>query len=88
MTVVATTLLTGPLLLAGCWGPDAMCSDGEYPVLAVNSTTGGACVPVGEQPPRGYVRHPDGKVPRHEGDSWDTYWDSHMLDESGREVPA
>lgn len=88
MTAVATTGMLGLLLLAGCWGPDAMCSSGEYPVKAVNSTSGGVCVANDEDPPAGFVRYPEGKVPQHVGDEWDTYWDTHILDESGHEKPA
>ncbi|WP_306215583.1 SCO0607 family lipoprotein [Actinoplanes sp. RD1] len=84
--LLASTMVL--LTLSGCWGPDAMCGNGEYPVKAVNSTTGGACVPDGEEPPAGYVRYPEGKTPTHVGDKWDTYWDTHTLDENGRESPA
>jgi hypothetical protein len=70
----------------GCSIREAICSSGEYPVAAVNSLTGRACVPDGEQPPSGYVRFPKGKEPQHVGDEWDKYWDEHKLDERGAEV--
>jgi hypothetical protein len=59
-------------LLVGCSAEDATCGGDEYPVLAVGST-GSTCVPEGEEPPKGYVRYPEGKVPEHVGDKWDTY---------------
>ena len=83
----AAIFLPGMILLGGC-APEAICSDGEYPVAAVRSTTGRACVADDEQPPAGYVRFPDGKVPQHVDDEWDLYWQSHMLDATGRELTA
>ncbi|MFE0455870.1 SCO0607 family lipoprotein [Streptomyces sp. NPDC058914] len=76
------------VLLTGCSIEEASCGGGEYPVLAVGST-GSACVPDGEQPPAGYARYPEGKVPEHVGDKWDEYWSTHTLDEKGNiiEVP-
>ncbi|MEU1512825.1 hypothetical protein ABZ490_11780 [Streptomyces sp. NPDC005811] len=65
---------------------DAMCSDGEYPALAVNSS-GGQCVKDGQEPPEGWVRYPEGKVPEHVGDQWDEYWTTHTVDENGKIVP-
>ncbi|MET9256384.1 hypothetical protein [Streptomyces sp. NPDC003717] len=75
-------------LLSGCSIEEASCSDGEYPVLSVGGT-GSACVPDGEQPPKGYTRYPEGKVPRHVDDKWDVYWRTHTVDEHGQiiEVP-
>jgi hypothetical protein len=73
--------------LAGCSFREAICRSGEYPVAAVDSTTGRACVADGEEPPAGYVRFPAGKVPEHVGDEWDRYWGEHELDEHGKEVP-
>jgi hypothetical protein len=90
-TITATGtagLLAGMLLVGGCSIRDAMCRSGEYPVKAVHSTTGGACVKNGEDPPAGYVRYPAGKVPKHVGDEWDKYWSEHELDERGNEVAA
>ncbi|MFG3517059.1 SCO0607 family lipoprotein [Streptomyces bobili] len=66
---------------------EALCGGGEYPVLAVGST-GGDCVPNGEQPPAGYARYPEGKAAEHVGDKWDTYWSTHTLDEHGNVVDA
>ncbi|MET7457930.1 hypothetical protein ABZT03_39990 [Streptomyces sp. NPDC005574] len=76
-------------LLTGCSAQDSVCGGGEYPVLSVGGT-GSACVSDGEQPPKGYVRYPKGKVPREVGDKWDTYWGTHTIDEKGAvvEVPA
>ncbi|CAM5440748.1 Lipoprotein OS=Streptomyces tendae OX=1932 GN=GUR47_05425 PE=4 SV=1 [Streptomyces tendae] len=46
-------------------------------------------MPNGEEPPQGYTRYPEGKVPEHVGDKWDTYWQTHTVDEHGKvvEVP-
>ncbi|MDL5205687.1 hypothetical protein [Streptomyces sp. ALI-76-A] len=74
-------------LLVGCSTEDASCGGGEYPVLAVGST-GSACVSDGEEPPKGYVRYPEGKVPEHVGDKWDTYWNTHTVDENGKIIKA
>ncbi|MFE2940900.1 SCO0607 family lipoprotein [Streptomyces sp. NPDC059255] len=75
--------------LSGCAIEDAICSDGEYPVMTVGST-GRACTPEGEDPPKGYVRYPEGKVPEKVGDKWDIYWETHAVDEKGEiiTVPA
>ncbi|MFC4036300.1 SCO0607 family lipoprotein [Streptomyces polygonati] len=62
---------------------DHMCMSNEYPVAAVGSSLGGACVTNGQQPPAGYVRYPKGQVPLHVDDTWDTYWQSHTLDAHG-----
>ncbi|GGR29274.1 hypothetical protein GCM10010251_51890 [Streptomyces aurantiogriseus] len=76
-------------LLTGCSIEEASCGGGEYPVLAVGSS-GSSCVPNGEEPPAGYARYPEGKVPEHVGDKWDEYWSTRTLDENGKviEVPA
>ncbi|MGW0331491.1 SCO0607 family lipoprotein [Streptomyces sp. NPDC003011] len=74
-------------LLVGCSTADASCGGGEYPVLAVGST-GSACVSDGEEPPKGYVRYPEGKVPEHVGDTWDTYWSTRTIDENGKIIKA
>ncbi|WP_217140322.1 SCO0607 family lipoprotein [Streptomyces sp. AC627_RSS907] len=91
-----TRYVRGPVLacavaaavLTGCATEDAICGGGEYPVLAIGST-GSACAPNGEEPPEGYTRYPEGKVPEHVGDKWDTYWETHTVDKDGRviEVP-
>ncbi|MFG3281293.1 SCO0607 family lipoprotein [Streptomyces sp. NPDC048111] len=73
------------LALAGCSTQDAICGGGQYPVLNVGSA-GKACVDDDQEPPQGYVRYPKGKVPEHVGDKWDTYWQTHTLDKSGRTV--
>jgi hypothetical protein len=73
--------------LAGCSMEEASCGGGEYGVMTVGGT-GSACVPNGEEPPKGYVRYPEGKVPEHVGDKWDTYWDTHTVDENGNIIEA
>jgi hypothetical protein len=85
-SVLLATGLAVTLPAGGCTIREAMCSSGEYPVAAVRSTTGRACVDDGQAPPAGYVRFPEGKVPQHVDDEWDRYWAEHMLDENGREV--
>ncbi|MFF2330079.1 MULTISPECIES: SCO0607 family lipoprotein [unclassified Streptomyces] len=75
------------LLTAGCSTEDAVCSDGEYPVLTVGST-GSACVSNDEEPPKGYTRYPEGKVPKHVDDKWYTYWETHTVDENGKITDA
>jgi len=90
--VTATAALgcaTAALVLTGCsleYRED-ICSGGEYPVTSVGGT-GSACVSDGEQPPEGYTRYPEGKVPRQVDDKWDVYWRTHMIDENGAIVDA
>ncbi|WP_420918748.1 SCO0607 family lipoprotein [Streptomyces coelicoflavus] len=72
-------------VLTGCSMEEAVCGGGEYPVLSVGGT-GTACAPNGEEPPEGYTRYPEGKVPEHVGDEWDTYWQTHTVDENGKVV--
>lgn len=64
-----------------------ICSSGEYPVMAVGAT-GSACAPDGQAPPKGYVRYPQGKVPRQVDDEWDRYWNTHTLDAEGNIIDA
>ncbi|MFJ8489193.1 SCO0607 family lipoprotein [Streptomyces sp. NPDC094038] len=87
--VLASGLVFAAGLLSACsfTTADAICNTGEDPVIAVGSTAG-ACVKSGEAAPKGYLRYPAGKVPQHVGDKWDTYWESHTLDENGKIVPA
>jgi len=73
-------------LTAGCTIRQSICRSGEYPVAAVDSTSGRACVADGEQPPTGFVRFPEGKEPKHVDDEWDIYWRDHKLDERGVEM--
>lgn len=86
--ILVLACATAAALVTGCAMEEAICGGGEYPVLSVGGT-GSACVPNGEEPPEGYTRYPDGKVPEHVGDEWDTYWQKHTVDEDGRiaEVP-
>ncbi|KOG30118.1 SCO0607 family lipoprotein [Streptomyces resistomycificus] len=80
---------TTAALLTGCSMSmeDASCGGGEYGVLTVNGT-GSACVPDDEDPPKGYVRYPEGKEPEHVGDKWDVYWETHTVDETGKIIKA
>lgn len=86
MSLGKVTLVLAGLLVAGGCSSEAICRSGEYPAAAVRSPTGRVCVPEGQSPPAGYVRFPEGKVPRHVDDEWDLYWRTHTLDESGREI--
>ncbi|MFI5840263.1 SCO0607 family lipoprotein [Catenuloplanes sp. NPDC051500] len=83
-----SVLALSTVVLSGCSGQEKICRDGEYPVKAVDSTTGRACAPNGEEPPAGYVRYPDGKVPKHIGDEWDTYWSTRSIDKNGTVTEA
>nr|WP_189233007.1 hypothetical protein [Streptomyces flaveolus] len=77
------------MVLTGCsleYRED-ICSGGEYPVTSIGGT-GSGCVPDGEQPPQGYTRYPEGKVPQQVDDKWDVYWRTHMIDENGAVVDA
>lgn len=78
--------MAGIFLVSGCAFREAICPSDEYVVAAVHSTTGRTCVKDGQSPPAGYVRFPEGKVPKHVDDEWDRYWQDHLLDENGREV--
>ena len=74
--------------LVGCSGQERICGDGEYPVKAIGNTTGRSCVADDQEPPAGYVRYPEGQVPQHIGDEWDTYWDSRIIDANGTVTEA
>lgn len=78
--------LAAAFLATGCSTQDRICGSGEYPVKAVGSTTGSACVADGEEPSKGYVRYPENKVPQHVGDTWDTYWSKVVVDKDGNVV--
>ena len=90
VAVLTSVLISAAGLLSACSFSmeDAMCGSGEYPVLAVDSTSGGACVKNGDTPPSGYTRYPKGKVPQHVGDKWDTYWETHTVDAKGNVTSA
>ncbi|GAV40048.1 SCO0607 family lipoprotein [Streptomyces acidiscabies] len=74
-------------LLTGCSIEESICSDGEYPTLAVGDA-GSACVANGQEPDKGWARYPEGKVPKKVGDKWDEYWQTRTLDENGKVIPA
>ncbi|WP_374196374.1 SCO0607 family lipoprotein [Streptomyces sp. b94] len=84
----ALVCVTVAAILTGCSMREATCGGGEYPVMTIGGT-GSACVPNDEEPPAGYTRYPEGKVPEHVGDEWDTYWQTHTVDKDGDivEVP-
>ncbi|MEU8566852.1 hypothetical protein AB0C51_00555 [Streptomyces pathocidini] len=91
VTRVASGVLASAVALVtltACAGyREDVCSEGEYPVLSVGGT-GSACVSNGEQPPAGFARYPEGKVPRQVDDKWDKYWNTHTLDKKGNIIDA
>lgn len=90
---IAAAALVGAaafVVLTGCSSieyQEDICGSGEYPVLSVGGT-GSACVSDGEQPPAGFVRYPEGKVPQQVDDKWDVYWRTHTLDKDGNVIDA
>lgn len=84
----ALSAVAAAVALTGCSFQGDICSEGEYPVMTVGNT-GSACAKDGEEPPKGYVRYPEGKVPQKVDDKWDVYWRTHAVDEDGNivEVP-
>lgn len=86
-TLLVLATAAAALSVAGC-SSDAICRSGEYPVKAVGNTTGAACVADDQEPPAGYVRYPEGKVPQHVGDKWDEYWSTVVVDEQGAIVSS
>ncbi|MFF0477702.1 SCO0607 family lipoprotein [Streptomyces sp. NPDC004284] len=90
--LVGAALASAAAIVAvtGCAGleyKEDVCSSGEYPVLSVGGT-GSACVSDKQEPPAGFVRYPEGKVPQQVGDKWDVYWDTHTLDKDGKIIDA
>ncbi|MFD0026519.1 SCO0607 family lipoprotein [Streptomyces sp. NPDC058382] len=86
-SILALTAASMAFAITGCSQEDATCGGGEYPVLNVGST-GSACVSDDDEPPAGYTRYPEGKVPEHVGDKWDTYWQTHTVDKNGKIIKA
>jgi hypothetical protein len=80
---LATVVTAAAFLATGCSLQDRICGSDEYPVKAVGSTTGRTCVPNGKEPPAGYVRYPEGKVPKYVDDEWDKYWKTVVVDNNG-----
>lgn len=59
-------LLAAPLTGCMLWGPERVCSEGEYPAYSEKfPETGRYCVPDGEQPDKGYAAYPEGLVPEY-----------------------
>jgi len=81
---IAAAAACAAVLLGGCT-QDAICGSGDYPALQVGGT-GRQCVSKGQDPPAGWARYPAGQVPEHVDDTWDVYWRTHTLDESGTTV--
>lgn len=74
------------LLATGCSLHERICGSDAYPVKAVGNTTGRACVSDGKEPPAGFVRYPEGKVPTYVDDEWDKYWRTVVVDNNGNIV--
>jgi len=74
------------VLATGCQMRDAICRSEEYPVKAVGNLHGAACQTKGKEPPPGFVRYPEGKVPEHVDDEWDRYWNTKIVDRNGNIV--
>lgn len=74
------------LLSAACSTRERICRSGEYPVKSVGSSTGRSCVPNGREPDPGWVRYPEGKVPRYLDDKWDKHWSTTVFDADGNVV--
>ncbi|MGW1992152.1 SCO0607 family lipoprotein [Embleya sp. NPDC001921] len=85
VAVVAVAVVAG-LLSAACSTRERVCRSGEYPVKAVGSSTGRTCVSNGREPEPGWVRYPEGKVPRYLGDKWDKHWSTTVFDADGNIV--
>ncbi|MEU9702881.1 hypothetical protein [Streptomyces sp. NPDC047981] len=85
--LAAVAAVAAARVLTGCAYEEDICNTGEYPVMTVGGT-GSACVRNEEQPPEGYVRYPEGKVPLKVDDTWDVYWRTHTLDENGKIIDA
>ncbi|CAM5344881.1 hypothetical protein SHIRM173S_10260 [Streptomyces hirsutus] len=41
-----------------------------------------------KEPPTGFARYPEGKVPQQVDDKWDVYWGTHTLDKDGNIIDA
>lgn len=64
MRTLGFTLVTVAVLATGCWGPERVCNEGEYPARSIEyPDTGGVCVSDGANPPAGYERFPAGETP-------------------------
>jgi hypothetical protein len=74
------------VLATGCLMQDAICRSEEYPVKAVGNLHGAACQTKDKEPPPGFVRYPEGKVPKHVDDEWDRYWSTKIVDSNGNIV--
>lgn len=91
MRNLAVAGMAASFLLTGCALPaDAICASEEYPAQQVSDGdgkgTGRICVPKGQNPPKGYVRYPVDKEPKHVDDTWDKYWRYRGIDENGNPV--
>ncbi|WP_406859168.1 hypothetical protein ABZO31_02390 [Streptomyces sp. HUAS MG47] len=90
MAAAALASAAAVVALTGCAGleyQEDICSSGEYPVMSVGGT-GSACVSDEQEPPAGFARYPEGKVPQQVGDKWDVYWNTHTLDKDGTIIDA
>jgi hypothetical protein len=85
LRVLALAGIATAFLATGCDMRGTVCRSEEYPVLHVGDH-GAACQTKGKEPPPGYVRYPEGKVPKHPDDEWDRYWRTHIVDSNGNIV--
>ncbi|MFC3410819.1 SCO0607 family lipoprotein [Streptomyces lusitanus] len=88
IAVAAFASAVAVVAVTGCAGfeyKEDICGADEYPALSVGGT-GSMCVSNNEEPPAGFVKYPQGKVPQQVGDKWDLYWQDHTLDEDGKVV--
>ena len=85
-TALAISGIATVVLVSGCLPKERVCSEGEYPAKGVGTPHGAMCQTNGQEPPEGYVRYPEGKVPVHLGDKWDRYWSGVIVDSNGNIV--
>lgn len=88
LRILAVAGIATAFLTTGCSMREAICGSNQYPVKAVGNKTGGACQDKGKEPPAGYVRFPEGKVPRYVDDEWDRYWHTVIVDSNGNIVSS
>ncbi|ROR90998.1 hypothetical protein EDD33_1856 [Nocardioides aurantiacus] len=70
----ALSVVIGVPALAGClFGPERMCSQGQYPVYALDNPTGAYCETNGQPPQPGFASYPPKRVPKVVGDQYDRW---------------
>ena len=73
--LLRVVMVPGLMLLGGClaWGPEYVCSEGEFPVYSLTHRYGGTCVREGGRIPAGFAAYPPRRVPRVVGDRYDRW---------------